>query len=112
MHIFQHIEQDTEGTEYTIKCSFLEIYKEIVRDLLNPSVNGTKGLRVREAPNKGVWVDGLHEAYVTCEEDVLDLLKQGEKHRATASTSMNASSSRSHSLFILTLHQKTRDGST
>lgn len=111
-HIFSHINQDTEGTEYTIKCSFLEIYREIVRDLLNPAGSGAKGLRVREAPNKGVWVEGLHEAYVTCEEDVLDLIRQGEGHRATSSTSMNASSSRSHSLFILTLHQKTRDGST
>jgi len=111
-HIFSHINQDTEGTEYTIKCSFLEIYREIVRDLLNPAGSGGKGLRVREAPNKGVWVEGLHEAYVTCENDVLDLIRQGEGHRATSSTSMNASSSRSHSLFILTLHQKTRDGST
>ena len=111
MHIFDHIAKDTEGTEYTIKCSFLEIYKEVVRDLLSPSSNA-KGLRVREAPNKGVWVEGLHEAYVTCEEDVLALIKQGESHRATSSTDMNASSSRSHSLFILTLHQKTRDGST
>ena len=113
MHIFDHITKDTSGTEYTIKCSFLEIYKEIVRDLLNPSGSaGKQGLKVRESPGKGVWVEGLHEAYVTCEQDVFDLIQTGESHRAVSSTSMNASSSRSHSLFILTLHQKTRDGST
>ena len=52
-HIFQHISQDNEGIEYTIKCSFLEIYKEIVRDLLNPK---NSNLRVRDTPGRGVWV--------------------------------------------------------
>eukprot|EP00011_Vannellida_sp_DIVA3-517-6-12_P013032 CAMPEP_0114620886 /NCGR_PEP_ID=MMETSP0168-20121206/8952_1 /TAXON_ID=95228 ORGANISM="Vannella sp., Strain DIVA3 517/6/12" /NCGR_SAMPLE_ID=MMETSP0168 /ASSEMBLY_ACC=CAM_ASM_000044 /LENGTH=1105 /DNA_ID=CAMNT_0001832083 /DNA_START=33 /DNA_END=3346 /DNA_ORIENTATION=+ len=112
-HIFNHIAEDTVGTEYTIKCSFLEIYKEVVRDLLNPASNTSKsGLRIRETPDKGVWVDGLQEEYVTCEDDVLQLLLRGEQFRATSSTDMNATSSRSHSLFILTLHQKSPDGST
>ena len=48
---------------------------------------------------------------MTCEEDVLDLIRRGEKLRAVASTSMNAVSSRSHSLFILKLHQRFADGS-
>ena len=52
---------------------------------------------------QGVWVDGLSEHYVTCEQDVYDLLALGEKYRQTSSTNMNAVSSRSHSLFILTL---------
>eukprot|EP01094_Clydonella_sp_ATCC50884_P019038 TRINITY_DN3635_c0_g2_i2.p1 TRINITY_DN3635_c0_g2~~TRINITY_DN3635_c0_g2_i2.p1 ORF type:complete len:1107 (-),score=368.20 TRINITY_DN3635_c0_g2_i2:148-3303(-) len=108
-HIFRHIAEDTEGNEYTIKCSFLEIYKEVVNDLLNPS---KKNLKVRETPSRGVWVDGLTEEYVTCEQDVYDLIKLGEKSRAVSSTNMNATSSRSHSLFILKLHQKSTDGST
>jgi centromeric protein E len=45
-----------EGTEFTIKCSFLEIYKEVVRDLLNPKGSN---LKVRETPQRGVWVDDL-----------------------------------------------------
>jgi len=57
-HIFEHISNDTSGTEYTIKCSFLEIYKEVIRDLLNPKGNN---LKVRETPSKGVWVDELSE---------------------------------------------------
>ena len=67
---------------------------------------------MRETPEKGVWVEGLKEEYVTCEEDVINLILLGEKYRAVSSTKMNASSSRSHSLFILSLHQKSKDGST
>lgn len=57
-HIFKYIANDQTGCEFTIKCSFLEIYKEIVRDLLDPErVN----LKVRETPTRGVWVDSLSE---------------------------------------------------
>jgi kinesin family protein 5 len=108
-HIFEHITNDTSGAEYTIKCSFLEIYKEVIRDLLNPKGNN---LKVRETPSRGVWVDELSEVFVTCEQEVLDLIKLGEKFRAVSSTQMNAVSSRSHSLFILSLTQKSRDGTT
>jgi len=57
-HIFRHISNDKEATEYTIKCSFLEIYKEIVNDLLVPN---NKNLKIRETPSRGVWVEGLTE---------------------------------------------------
>jgi kinesin family protein 5 len=108
-HIFNYIERDTSGTEFTIKCSFLEIYKEVIRDLLNPDkVN----LKVRESPTRGVWVQDLTEEFVTCEEDIFELLKLGEKYRSVSATKMNAVSSRSHSLFIITLQQKSPEGST
>jgi hypothetical protein len=109
-HIFSFIEEDQEGVEFTIKCSFLEIYLETVRDLLDP--RHKEALKVRETPQKGVWVEGLSEHYVSSESDVYELLMLGEKSRATSSTNMNAVSSRSHSLFILTLTQKLPDGST
>jgi hypothetical protein len=109
-HIFSFIEEDPEGVEFTIKCSFLEIYLETVRDLLDP--RHKEALKVRETPQKGVWVEGLSEHYVSSESDVYELLMLGEKSRATSSTNMNAVSSRSHSLFILTLTQKLPDGST
>lgn len=80
-----------------------------MRDLLDPKkVN----LKVRETPQKGVWVDGLTEIYVSSANDIYELLHLGEKYRATASTGMNAQSSRSHSLFIIDVQQKNRDGST
>jgi kinesin family protein 5 len=108
--LFSHIEQDTSGTEYTIKCSFLEIYKEGLRDLLDPK-SQTK-LKIRETPTKGVWVEGLTEAFVGSENDILTLLQLGEQSRSVASTNMNAVSSRSHTLFVITLVQKLKDGST
>lgn len=109
-HIFQHIASDVAGTEYTLKCSFLEIYKENIHDLLNPEAPGN--LKVRETPSQGVWVQGLSEHFVTSVEDIIDLLQTGEKYRAVSATNMNAVSSRSHSLFILTLIQRNPDGST
>lgn len=109
-HIFQHIAADVAGTEYTLKCSFLEIYKENIHDLLDPETGGN--LRVRETPSRGVWVQGLSEHFVTSVEDIIDLLQTGEKFRAVSATRMNAVSSRSHSLFILTLVQRNPDGST
>jgi kinesin family protein 5 len=107
--LFDHIAQDTCNTEYTIKCSFLEIYREVVRDLLSPA---SPALRVREAPERGVWVDGLSQVFCTSPADIFELLRLGETARATSSTNMNAVSSRSHSLFVLELTQKLTDGST
>jgi kinesin family member 5 len=80
-HIFRHINSDREGTEFTIKCSFLEIYKEVINDLLDVT---NKNLKVRETPSKGVWIDGLTEQFVSCEEDVFDLIRAGEKNRYAA----------------------------
>lgn len=108
-HIFSHIANDDSGTEWQIKCSFMEIYMENVKDLLS----GDKtSLKVRETPAKGVWVENLVEEFVTNEMEVLDLLQRGEKHRTTSATGMNETSSRSHSLFVLTVTQRLKDGST
>lgn len=60
-HIFEFIRNDKAETEYVVKCSFLEIYKEVVRDLLNPK---NDNLKVRETPAKGVWVDDLSEEVI------------------------------------------------
>jgi len=92
-----------------IKCSFLEIYKEKIKDLLNP--NGPV-LKVRESKHKGVWVDGLVQEYVTSEAEVMQLIGVGEGNRHTAATAMNEASSRSHSVFIIETVQKFKDGST
>lgn len=94
---------------FTLRVSFLEIYREQVKDLLQPSATN---LKVRETPARGVWVEGLTEQYVTTEAEVLECLRQGERARSTSSTLMNDTSSRSHSLFVLTVVQRLPDGST
>lgn len=73
-HIFDHIESD-EQMSYAIKCSFLEIYKENIRDLLAPNTSTGINkeniyLKIRESPTKGVWVEGLTEEFATCEQGI------------------------------------------
>ena len=102
-HIFNAIRSDSREIQYSIKASFLEIYKENIRDLLNPSA---KNLAVRESTSKGVFVEHLTEEFVSSEEDIAELIKQGESSRSVSATKMNQRSSRSHSLFIITIEQK------
>ena len=100
-HVFKHIYKN-EGTDFMIKVSMIEIYQEKIRDLLDVSrVN----LNIREDSIKGIYVDGVNERYVGCPNDVLALLEMGSANRAQAATNMNEHSSRSHSIFILTINQ-------
>ena len=103
-HVFDFI-HNQEGTEFMIKVSMIEIYLEKIRDLLDLSrVN----LQVRENFSKGIYVDGCSERYVGCPEDVYAALKIGSNNRAQAATLMNEHSSRSHSIFILTINQNNK----
>jgi len=106
-HIFEVLAQDPEIAEATIKISVLEIYMENVKDLFVPSATS---LKVREAPSGASYVAGIHEEYVTSGEELMALLEIAQKNRATASTNMNATSSRSHCVLIITVTTKTRDG--
>lgn len=107
-HIFDAIANSNEEREFSIRASFLEIYREQLRDLLSPSA--TK-LAIRE-DKKRIWVEGLSEEYVSCADDVLDLIQSGEKLRATASTKMNETSSRSHSVMMIRVMSKGIEGSS
>ena len=100
-HVFKYI-YNTEGTDFILKVSMIEIYQEKIRDLLDITrVN----LNIREDNIKGIYVDGCSERYVGCPNDVLALLELGSSNRAQAATNMNEHSSRSHSIFILTINQ-------
>ena len=100
-HVFKHIYKH-EDTDFMIKVSMIEIYQEKIRDLFDVSrVN----LNIREDSIKGIYVDGASERYVGCPNDVLALLEIGSANRAQAATNMNEHSSRSHSIFILTINQ-------
>lgn len=98
--IFEAITQASETVEFTVKASMIEIYNEKVRDLLDPSKDN---LNVHEEKQRGVYVDGLTETSIGNEFDVYELMKEGNGNRAIAETKMNAQSSRSHSIFIMSL---------
>ena len=88
--------------KFTVKISMLEIYMEKVKDLIDTSkVN----LSIREDPVKGIYIENLSEHYVTCDDEVMGYLKIGNEGRSVASTNMNDTSSRSHSIVIITIHQ-------
>ena len=90
-----------------IEVSYLEIYKESISDLLAP---GAKNLKLRESPSLGVYVQGLSSLTVTSAETFIRVLEVGDAARSVAATGMNAVSSRSHAVVILSLLRG--DGST
>ena len=99
-HIFGFIKTEGESKKFLVRCSFVEIYNEEVRDLL---VNNNKKLDIREDKKKGTYVKDL--TYVTLKdtEDIQKCLDKGNKNRHVGATSMNDQSSRSHSLFTVYL---------
>lgn len=119
-------EQKDETREYLLRVSFMEIYNEVIIDLLAPPSNqkpmmvGTSNsnshsippapssIRIFESKNEGVQIRGLKEEVVTSPEDVFELLAMGERRRQTGSTSMNRNSSRSHSIFRIIIESRKR----
>lgn len=98
--------QNTGGVEYTCKCSYLEIYKEQITDLLqSKDLNdpGSTNLQVREDINRGVYVERLSEHSVWTLTDALHVLWKGLHQRHVGATQMNELSSRSHAVFTLIL---------
>jgi hypothetical protein len=87
-----------------VRVSFLEIYGDDVRDLLNPAASG-RSLAIRET-EAGVAVQGAAERRCEGAADMLGALEEGSACRATASTEMNAHSSRSHAVFTIVLDQQ------
>jgi kinesin family protein 5 len=106
--VFETVSQSDGETEYIFKCSMMEIYKEKLRDLLNPQ---STSLRIKESLTKGIYVQGLTEVCVTSEDEMLEVISLGEQMRTVAITKLNPASSRSHQLFVLEARQKSADGS-
>jgi len=102
--------QADKNSTCTVEVSYLEIYNEKVRDLLNPSNKGN--LRVREHPSTGPYVEDLAKLVVQSFPEIENLMDEGNKARTVAATNMNETSSRSHAVFTLTLTQKRHDVTT
>jgi kinesin family protein 5 len=101
--IFASILHSPGNIEYTVRVSYMEIYMERIRDLLAPQ---NDNLPIHEERNRGVYVKGLLEIYVSSVDEVYEVLRRGGDSRAVAATNMNQESSRSHSIFVITIQQK------
>ncbi|XP_040204862.1 kinesin-like protein KIF1A isoform X3 [Rana temporaria] len=96
-----------DNMSYSVEVSYMEIYCERVRDLLNPKNKGN--LRVREHPLLGPYVEDLSKLAVTAYSDIQDLMDSGNKARTVAATNMNETSSRSHAVFNIIFTQRRND---
>ena len=94
----------TRDREFLLRMSYMEIYNEQINDLLSPS--SLQSIRIYEQRGKGVVVKGMKEEVVISAEQVFALVAAGEAHRHIGSTEMNASSSRSHTIFRLVIESK------
>ncbi|XP_022782679.1 kinesin-like protein KIF28P [Stylophora pistillata] len=107
--LFSEVEQKRSGgseTEYQVTFSMLEIYNEAVRDLLNPASNKKGGLKVRQHPSKGFYVESLVSVPVKDYPDIESRIEEGTRNRTVAATNMNATSSRAHTIVAITFSQK------
>ncbi|KAJ0406057.1 hypothetical protein ATCC90586_002939 [Pythium insidiosum] len=101
--IFDGIRHMQAELEFIVRVSYIEIYLEKIRDLLEPA---STNLSVRESRERGVWVAGAKEVCCASAEEMLAVMRVGGAHRVISSTRMNNDSSRSHSVFIITIEQR------
>ena len=99
--LFNTIKEKSASRNYKIKFSYLEIYNEMIRDLLGEDT--TEVLDLREDPTKGLAVAGLSERVGETSEQVMKYLFIGNKNRTQESTGANETSSRSHAVFQITV---------
>lgn len=114
-HLFEHLERakrtekpsKTAGREYSVKLSFFELYNEELRDLLSPEDEEfSRKVRIFDESGKGVTIHGMEEVYVRTAAEGLKVLEDGSFRRQVATTKYNDRSSRSHSVFTITLNMK------
>lgn len=101
-HLFSLIQDSNKQAQFLIRASYYELYNEDIRDLLIKD-NSNKTLELRESKERGVYIKDLSSYLVNNLTELEKLKRVGDKHRVTASTDMNEHSSRSHSIFSITI---------
>uniref|UniRef100_A0A914UIK8 Kinesin-like protein n=1 Tax=Plectus sambesii TaxID=2011161 RepID=A0A914UIK8_9BILA len=99
-HIFQHIAR-SQNQQYLVRASYLEIYQEEIRDLLNK--DSKTRLELKERPDVGVYVKDLSSFVTKSVEEIQHVMTVGHANRSTGRTNMNEHSSRSHAIFMITI---------
>lgn len=108
-HLFENIKAgQAKGNKYDVRVSYIEVYNEMINDIL-PCPPG-QNLKIREFPNQGMCVIGMLENAANSPEAVFEGLSAGTANRMVCSTGQNARSSRSHTVFIISLEQTSIEG--
>ncbi|XP_008277246.1 kinesin-like protein KIF3C isoform X1 [Stegastes partitus] len=102
-HIFTHISRSQSDRQYLVRASYLEIYREEIRDLLDPNHATARALELRESPETGVYVRDLTSCVCKSIKEIEEVMNVGNQARAVGATDMNEHSSRSHALFLITV---------
>lgn len=109
--LFEKVEELRSEKESEITLSYLEIYNETIRDLLNPNLGNKQGLMLREDANQAVSVAGLSSHNPQNVQEVMDMVITGNGNRTQSPTEANATSSRSHAVLQVNVSSKSRDAS-
>lgn len=101
-------DDESEKSENSVKCSFIELYNEELRDLL--SADDSTKLKIFDEANKNgrttTLVQGMEESHIKSASKGIQLLREGSHKRQVAATKCNDLSSRSHTVFTVTVYMK------
>ncbi|XP_048221587.1 kinesin-like protein KIF19 [Perognathus longimembris pacificus] len=103
--LFRAIEETSDDMEYEVSMSYLEIYNEMIRDLLNP---GLGYLELREDSKGMIQVAGITEVSTINAKEIMQLLMKGNRQRTQEPTAANRTSSRSHAVLQVAVRQRSR----
>ncbi|XP_010641085.1 kinesin-like protein KIF19 [Fukomys damarensis] len=101
--LFQAIEETQDNMDYRVSMSYLEIYNEVIRDLLNPS---SGFLDLREDSKGSIQIAGITEVSTLNAQEIMQLLTRGNRQRTQEPTATNKTSSRSHAVLQVTVRQQ------
>ena len=99
--IFNYVDKADDNVIFQFKMSFLQIYKEVIYDLLT----GEKDLKIKESPHRGIYVDKLTEVYINTFDNFMEYVELAQENRIVGETKLNQNSSRSHSILIFEVTQ-------
>ena len=100
--IFNYVEKADDNIDFQFKLSVLEIYKEVMYDLLTQQ---SGDIKIQENPETGIVIEGLSEVYLSSLEEFFEYVDLSQSNRKVAETKLNHNSSRSHCILILEVTQ-------